>query len=90
MPGDDDTPTLWVIWGSQYVAKALVALDAHGIKHYVRRGKLGTGGLEDLPGGGKLVPVLTAGESEGSGRARVASAVCYPRRRADPKRPTAP
>ena len=61
MPGDDDTPTLWVIWGSQYVAKALVALDAHGIKHYVRRGKLGTGGLEDLPGGGKLVPVLTAG-----------------------------
>ena len=43
------------------MAKALVALDAHGIKHYVRRGKLGTGGLEDLPGGGKLVPVLTAG-----------------------------
>ena len=62
MPVDDDeVPTVWVIWGSQYVAKALVALDAHGIKHYVKRGKLGTGGLEDLPGGGKLVPVLTAG-----------------------------
>jgi len=43
------------------VAKVLVALDSHGIKHYVKSGKLGTGGFENLPGGGKLVPVLTAG-----------------------------